>query len=299
MANKPPLLNYRQKALINLLRAFGGRLSGVDFQKYLFLFTQEYERTPSFEFVPYRFGCFSFQSYADKRRLIEVGVLHDTDEWRLKGAMAQSSIDLGDDLYERFRKKYAHMTGDRLVQEVYRRYPYYAIHSEIAARLMTSAESDAIEAARPSASRACLFTIGYEGSSFEGYLNRLLKHNVKTLVDVRRNPLSRKYGFSKKTLSDTAGKLGIDYIHIPELGIDSEQRQDLNTPADYARLFDRYERNELKQNADALERLRQIATTRKRVAITCFEADACMCHRGRVAKALSCLPDWSHPVKHI
>lgn len=299
MANKPPLLNYRQKALINLLRAFGGRLSGVDFQKYLFLYTKEYERTPSFEFVPYRFGCFSFQSYADKRRLIEVGMLHDTDEWRLKGAVAQSSIDLDDDLYQRFRKKYAHMTGDRLVQEVYRRYPYYAIHSEIAARLMTSAESDAIEAARPLASRACLFTIGYEGSSFEGYLNRLLKHNVKTLVDVRRNPLSRKYGFSKKTLSDTAGKLGIDYIHIPELGIDSEQRQDLNTPADYARLFDRYERNELKQNADALERLRQIATTRKRVAITCFEADACMCHRGRVAKALSCLPDWSHPVKHI
>jgi uncharacterized protein (DUF488 family) len=299
MANKPPLLNYRQKALINLLRAFGGRLSSVDFQKYLFLYTQEHERTPSFEFVPYRFGCFSFQSYADKRRLIEVGVLHDTDEWRLKEAVAQSSIDLGDDLHERFRKKYANITGDRLVQEVYRRYPYYAIHSEIAARLMTSAESRAIEAARPSASRACLFTIGYEGSSFEGYLNRLLKHNVKTLVDVRRNPLSRKYGFSKKTLSDTAGKLGIDYIHIPELGIDSEQRQDLNTPADYARLFDRYERNELKQNAAALERLRQIATTRKRVAITCFEADACMCHRGRVAKALSCLPDWSHPVKHI
>jgi uncharacterized protein (DUF488 family) len=299
MTIKPPLLNYRQKALIGLLRAFGGRLSGIDFQKYLFLYTQEYERTPSFEFVPYRFGCFSFQSYADKRRLIELGVLHDSDEWRLNGAVAQLSIDLGDDLYERFHKKYAHMAGDRLVQEVYRRYPYYAIHSEIAERLMTSAESDAIEAARPSASRACLFTIGYEGSSFEGYLNRLLKHNVKTLVDVRRNPLSRKYGFSKKTLSDTAGKLGIDYIHIPELGIDSEQRQDLNTPADYVRLFDSYERNELKQNADALERLRQIATTRKRVAITCFEADACMCHRGRVAKALSCLPDWSHPVKHI
>lgn len=299
MANKPPLLNYRQKALIGLLGAFGGRLSSVDFQKYLFLYTQEYERTPSFEFVPYRFGCFSFQSYADKRRLIEIDVLHDSDEWRLKGTAAQSSMDLGDNLYELFRKKYAHMTGDSLVQEVYRRYPYYAIHSEIAARLMTREECAAIEAVRPSMSRACLFTIGYEGSSFEGYLNRLLKHNVKTLVDVRRNPLSRKYGFSKKTLSDTASKLGIDYIHIPELGINSEQRQDLNTPADYARLFDRYERNELKENADALERLRQIATTRKRVAITCFEADACMCHRGRVAKALSCLPGWSHPVKHI
>lgn len=76
MTSKLPTLNYRQKALINLLKAFGGRVSGVDFQKYLFLYTQEYERKPSFEFVPYRFGCFSFQSYADKRRLIEVGMLH-------------------------------------------------------------------------------------------------------------------------------------------------------------------------------------------------------------------------------
>jgi len=299
MTKNPPLLNYRQKALIGLLRAFGGRLPRLDFQKYLFLYTQEYERAPSFEFVPYRFGCFSFQSYADKRRLIEINVLHDCDEWRLKGNTGQSAIEFDDDPYARFRKQYAHLAGDRLVQEVYRRYPYYAIHSEIAARLMTAEESAAIDAARPSASRSCFFTIGYEGSSFEGYLNRLIKHNVKTLVDVRRNPLSRKYGFSKKTLADTAGRLGIEYIHIPELGIDSEQRQDLNTPADYARLFERYERNELKQNAGALERLRQIAADRKRVAITCFEADSCMCHRGRVAKALSSHPDWSQPIKHI
>jgi len=299
MVNKPPILNYRQKALIGLLRAFGGRMSGVDFQKYLFLYTQEYERTPSFEFVPYRFGCFSFQSYADKRRLIEIDVLRDSDDWRLKGDTEQSNLAFDDDLYGRFRKKYADLSGDRLIHEVYRRYPYYAINSEIAARLMTTDESAAINAARPSASRPTFFTIGYEGSSFEGYLNRLIKHNVKTLVDVRRNPLSRKYGFSKKTLSESAGKLGIDYIHIPELGIDSEQRQALNTPGDYARLFERYERNELKQNAEALERLRAIATSRKRVAITCFEADSCMCHRGRVAKALSCHPDWSQPIKHI
>lgn len=62
-----------------------------------------------------------------------------------------------------------------------------------------------------------LFTIGYEGSSLDGYLNRLIKNNVRTLIDLRRNPLSRKYGFSKKTLAETVKKLGIDYVHIPEL----------------------------------------------------------------------------------
>jgi hypothetical protein len=299
MTKQPPLLNYRQKALVGLLRAFGGPLTSIDFQKYLFLYVQEYERTPSFEFVPYRFGCFSFQSYADKRRLVEVGILHESDDWRLKKNLGQADLGFGDDLYSRFRKKYGHLTGEKLVQEIYRRYPYYAIKSEIAARLMDDEENAAIEAARPSASRASFFTIGYEGSSFEGYLNRLIKHNVKTLVDVRRNPLSRKYGFSKKTLSDTVTKLGIEYVHIPELGIGSDQRQDLKTPADYKRLFDRYEKVELKQNVAALDHLREIACARKRVAITCFEADFCMCHRGRVAQALSCHADWSHPIKHI
>jgi len=47
------------------------------FQKYLFLYTREFQQEPSFEFVPYRFGSFSFQSYADKRRLVEMGALAD------------------------------------------------------------------------------------------------------------------------------------------------------------------------------------------------------------------------------
>jgi uncharacterized protein (DUF488 family) len=299
MTKRLPVLNYRQKALVGLLRAFGGRLPNMDFQKYLFLFVQEFQSEPSFEFVPYRFGCFSFQCYADKRRLVEVGMLHESDDWRLKEDVGQADLSLGDDHYTRFQKKYGHLNGEKLVQDIYRRYPYYAIKSEIAARLMNANEQAAIEKARPANPRAGFFTIGYEGSSFEGYLNRLIKHNVKTLVDVRRNPLSRKYGFSKKTLSDTVTKLGIEYVHIPELGIDSEQRQDLKTPDDYKRLFDRYEKVELKQNAAALDQLREIASARKRVAITCFEADACMCHRGRVAQALSCHAEWNHPIKHI
>ncbi len=42
------------------------------------------EETPSYEFVPYRFGGFSFTSYADKRRLIERGLLADEERaWKL------------------------------------------------------------------------------------------------------------------------------------------------------------------------------------------------------------------------
>jgi uncharacterized protein (DUF488 family) len=296
--NDKPIIYYRQKTLLGLLKAFKGHLPRRDFQKYLFLFAQEFEKQPSFDFVPYKYGCFSFQSYADKRRLVEIGALVDDENWRLKDDFIQGDL-FNDEAFERFYKKYSSLKGDSLVQDVYRRYPYYAIKSEIAARLMDTQELACITASSPTAKKPCLFTIGYEGSSFEGYLNRLIKNNVKTLVDVRRNPLSRKYGFSKKTLSETVLKLGIDYVHIPELGISSDQRQELNTQADYDRLFAAYEKNELKKNKAALNQLFEIVKDRKRVAITCFEAHECMCHRGRVAKALQLLPDWEYDVSHI
>jgi len=299
MAMTPkPVINHRQKTLLGLLNAFGGKLSNVDFQKYLFLYTQEVQKEPSFDFVPYKFGSFSSQSYADKRRLVEIGALADADDWRLIEAVEPD--DLFDaDGYKAFHKKYSKIKGDKLVQDLYRRYPYFAIKSEIAERLMNEAELAAIKAAKPRKATHHFFTIGYEGSSFDGYLNRLIKHNVRTLIDVRKNPLSRKYGFSKKTLSETVKKLGMEYIHIPELGIASERRQELNTQADYDRLFDSYEKQELKKNKDAIYKLFEIFKTHKRVAITCFEAEVCMCHRGRVTKALSQLPDWKYDISHI
>jgi len=292
-------INYRQTTLIRLLSVFGGCVPKLDFQKYLFLYTQEFQKTPDFEFVPYKYGCFSFQSYADRRRLVEISALSDTDVWQLKSHF-EAEPDLFDtNKFEEFYRRYSVLKGNELVQHVYRRYPYYAINSEIASNLMSSDELENIDAVKPNDTAYKFFTIGYEGSSFEGYLNRLIKNNVRTLVDVRRNPLSRKYGFSRKTLSDTVQKLGIEYIHLPELGIASERRQDLNTQQDYDDLFDTYEKIDLKNNKDTLHKLFDIFLDRRRVAITCFEAHVCMCHRGRVAKALSSLPEWKYDTQHI
>lgn len=261
-------MNSRQRTLIGLLSAFGGHLPSTDFQKYLFLFTREFQQEPSFEFVPYRFGSFSFQSYADKRRLVEIGALADSENWQLKEGFLTNGL-FDETTFHRCYAKYSHLRGTKLLQDVYRRYPYYAIKSERAAKIMNDQELSAITAACPACDSACFFTIGYEGSSLEGYLNRLIKNNVKTLVDVRRNPLSRKYGFSKKALSDTVMKLGIGYVHIPELGIASERRQELNTQADYDRLFNSYERQELKQNGKALQDLFQIFLQRDTWRLDC------------------------------
>ncbi|MDA0966074.1 MAG: DUF488 domain-containing protein [Proteobacteria bacterium] len=291
---------YRQKVLLALIEAFGGTLKSRDLQKYLFLFTQKCQQEKSYEFVPYKYGCFSFQSYADRRNLTESGHLAKGDDWTLNesGYIKQLKKDDAQKIVL-FKKYYEHLSGNSLIKEVYRDYPYYAINSEIANRLMSKEEIEKIEEKRPCQAEPCFFTIGYEGQSFENYLNRLISNNIKLLCDVRRNPLSRKYGFSKSTLSDSLKKLGIEYVHIPELGIVSEKRQQLKTQSDYDRLFYEYEKTTLKENQDALIKLCSLIDRHKRVAITCFEADPCQCHRGRVAKKLVKMEDWEYPVEHI
>ena len=143
------------------------------------------------------------------------------------------------------------LRGNALVADVYRRHPWYATRSEIADKVLTDcAEVERIHQARPDGVKAGLFTIGYEGKSLEAYLNQLLRAGVTTLCDVRRNPLSRKYGFSKGTLSQSCERVGIRYEHLPQLGIASEERRDLKTQADYDALFAEYERESTLQVLD-------------------------------------------------
>jgi len=302
MRIKPNMkLFQRQKVLLALLQSFGGKLSNVDLQKYLFLFTETCQKEKSYEFVPYKFGCFSFQSYADRRRLLELGAIIADDGWKLSPEF-DFLPEIGDSERKKvvlFSQKYKAIKGDALVREVYRNFPYYAINSEIAARLMTKPELAKIDDCRPHFEDSCFFTIGYEGQSFENYLNRLIENDVRTLVDVRSNPLSRKYGFSRKTLSETLEKLNIEYIHKPELGIVSDKRKELKTADDYNSLFAEYENTVIRDNQDALMDLFEIMSRQKRVAITCFEHDSRMCHRGRVAKALQAFENWGFETRHI
>jgi len=288
------MLLERQRILLSLLDSLGGSVTLTDFQKLLFLYTAGWVQKQSYEFVPYKFGCFSFTSYADKRKLVEHGFLNETTEqqdehWELSEA-GRHEAAREKPLQERTRRFVAANTerGNALIRKVYLRYPYYATRSEILKRVLPSAEErQKVEAERPAPHRAGLTTIGYEGRSLENYLNTLLRDSVTLLCDVRRNPLSRKYGFAKRTLSNACESVGIRYEHLPELGIESEARQDLNTQADYDALFAKYERNSLPHQTEALKKIRNwIVKDGERVALTCYEAQPCQCHRHCVAEAL-------------
>jgi len=284
------MLFHRQQLLLALLDSLGGDVASLDFQKLLFLHCREQEE-PAYEFVPYRFGGFSFTSYADKRKLIAGEMLAETPKrWMLteKGKQTGRKDPVLCLTVGKTAKRYRGLRGDALVAEAYRLDPYYATRSEMAERLFaeTPKELEAIRLAAPKPGKPGICTIGYEGRSLEAYLNRLLLDGITLLCDVRRNPLSRKYGFSKAALSNACEGVGIGYEHLPQLGIDSEARKDLKTQADYDALFADYEKNDLPHQSSALAKIHGWVEKGHRVALTCYEHLPYQCHRHCVANAL-------------
>jgi len=284
-----PALIERQRHLLGLLAALGGRAGNLDFQKLLFLYCQEPGAVGVYEFVPYKFGAFSFTSYADRRKLVERGFLTQAEShWELtdegKRMVEQTVVPP----LSAFERRIPALRGDALVADTYRRFPYYAIRSEMAERVLRGDDAALrrIEDARPVGRAPGIFTIGYEGRTLESYLNELLRSGVTLLCDVRKNPISRKYGFSKNTLAKACEGVGIRYEHLPELGIASEQRQGLETQADYDELFEDYERASLPLQREAVAKIEGWVRSRERVALTCYERLPQQCHRHCVADAL-------------
>ena len=72
---------YRRKILLALLELFDGQLTAKSLQKYLFLFTRK-QTVKAFDFVPYRYGCFSFQANQDLSTLQKFAYLEITENSR-------------------------------------------------------------------------------------------------------------------------------------------------------------------------------------------------------------------------
>jgi uncharacterized protein (DUF488 family) len=274
----------RQRILLALLKIFGGKLSKIELQKYMFLFVNEFSDKKYYAFVPYYFGSFSFELYKD------ISVLEKNNFLKIENNNIELKIDSFPFTIENDNKKlldfyiqYKYLKGDNLIKYLYENYPYYAINSKIAYKFLNN---EFLDRYKPKDNEAVFFTIGYEGKKFEEYLNQLIQNNIKVLVDVRKNPHSMKYGFSKNTLKKTVENLSIQYIHMPNLGIESDKRKNLKTKQDYDNLFEKYKQN-LLYKEDELKKLYDIFKQNKRIAITCFEKDVNYCHRKIIADKIN------------
>ena len=292
---------YRRKIILALLQLFDGELEKIRLQKLLFLFVNKQTKA-EYDFIPYKFGCYSYSANADMTAMVTRGFLNEDENTFKKKEVTDylqqlKPADLK--ILQEVKNSYGEMSATALMKHTYINFPFYATRSEAAENILTKDELESVNKAKPIENKTVLFTIGYEGISLEEYLVRLLKNDVKVLVDVRNNPMSMKFGFSKSQLKKYCASLGIEYVHIPEVGIQADQRQELNTQTDYDKLFAIYRKNNLSNTTAYQSEILNLLKQHKRIALTCFEANICQCHRKHLAEAIETLPEFNYEVKHI
>jgi len=299
------MLYYRRKIILALFELFDGQLTAKSFQKLLFLFTRNQD-VKAFDFIPYKYGCFSFQANQDLMTLEKYGYLQieEKDNSRhislIKTDNYLDMLNMFDRVFiENVKKEFGNMSQNDLIKYTYVNYPFYSINSSIAKDILTNEELEKVNQQRRHKDSYELFTIGYEGISLEKYIDLLIIRDVKVLCDVRKNAFSQKYGFSKSQLEKACEGVKIKYVHVPQLGIDSDKRQELNCQADYDKLFKLYESTTLIQNKDYLLMVRELIEKYQRVALTCFEKNPLQCHRSYVAKELMKLENVNYKLTNI
>jgi uncharacterized protein (DUF488 family) len=212
---------YRRKIILALLQLLGGELEKIRIQKLLFLFSQMKIKS-EYDFIPYKYGCYSYSAKADLVTMVKKGILIENENSFIKNSTTDfiKTLKLDDKKnLEEIVKLYGKMSNNTLIKHTYINYPYYATKSLIAETILDEEQITKVNNQKNQTNETILFTIGYEGVSLENYLNKLVKNDVKLLVDVRKNSLSMKFGFSKSLLKKYCESLHINYNHIPDLGI--------------------------------------------------------------------------------
>lgn len=280
----------RQKTILALLAQFNKPLSRTVFVKLIFLLRHEtaLERERTFyDFVPYKYGPFSFTLYRELLNLRQDGYINqDEESVALRKRTVQLAREKITELPLVARQavgmvigRYGRVNQTDLLKDVYRRYPWYAIKSEL-----TNLKPKL--SALPKKARHAVYTAGYEGKSIDAFFNQLLKAGIELIIDVRANPISRRYGFSRRQFSEIAGRIGLVYHHHPGLGIPSEFRTDLSDYESYQRLLAMYEEKMLPECNDEVEEVGALMQKNPAVLV-CFEKDVRCCHRSRLAEAVS------------
>jgi len=271
---------YRRKIFLALIEVFGGSLPSTDCEKLLFYFCQQTGEN-YYDFFPYKYGPFSFLSYYDKRRMVDLGLLKKADDFKLNTNHSYlNELTLGDQTaLSKFKLQIGDVHGDRLVKKIYHDFPQYASRSKIANRYFSSEEIFQLKFAWNTDTKPALFSIGYEGLTIDSFLYKLIANNITVIVDIRNNAQSMKYGFSKKSFKQYIENTGMKYIHIPELGIPSSMRKGLGETISHNALFRAYENNLLSKQEIKINQLIRLTNQNERIALVCFETDHNICHR--------------------
>jgi uncharacterized protein (DUF488 family) len=138
-----------------------------------------------------------------------------------------------------------------------------------------------------------IHTIGHSTRAIADFTALLVEAGVRTLVDVRRYPVSRRHPqFSREALRAALLASGIAYRHEVELGGHREPRADSPNTA-WKDAFRGYADH--MATAAYQEALARLATL-ERACVMCAEASPTDCHRQLLADALVAR---GLPVRHL
>lgn len=131
-----------------------------------------------------------------------------------------------------------------------------------------------------------IWTIGYEGTSAERFVDALRASGVELLVDVRAVASSRRPGFAKSRLAANVEAAGMRYLHLRDLGTPADGRAAARAGRhqEMRRVFAAHLATE--RARDALAQLADIVRGGTRACLLCFEADPAHCHRSLIVDAL-------------
>ena len=134
--------------------------------------------------------------------------------------------------------------------------------------------------------KADFFTIGYTGRKLEDIIKTLLMVGVRSLLDIRQNPVSMyRPELSKSNFKIALEKRGINYFHIPELGVPRDIRAKAISHGSRDVIWDWYDQHVaspyLGRNLHHF-----FNSVEHPVALMCVELDPHECHRHRLCMAL-------------
>jgi uncharacterized protein (DUF488 family) len=137
-----------------------------------------------------------------------------------------------------------------------------------------------------SPTEADFFTLGYSGRTTPEMLEVLVSHGVRTLVDIRQNPVSMyRPELSEKNLEKTLNGIDIDYVHLPELGVPRDVRGRAIESGRREVIWDWYDCTVIPEFVGG--NLHTFLNSFEHpVALMCTELDPHECHRHRIALAL-------------
>lgn len=133
---------------------------------------------------------------------------------------------------------------------------------------------------------AHFYTVGYTGRPLCDILQLLVLHGVRTLVDIRHNPVSMyRPELSKTNLMRSAEEQGLLYVHLRELGVPRDIRARAIEAGSRDVIWDWYDKNVVLSFVGGnLHRFFNMVE--HPIALMCVEIDPRECHRHRLFLAL-------------